>query len=209
MAFIDCPSPDPTHPVYEQVSRLSDAWCAIRIGNGWVVLEPTRGWYQIDDIPPQALEELPPPAGTLKSSFLPGLLAANIQNMPGNIDSLPVGWFRKAFHGLQDLRAQLGNTAKQNVASLPRKKATKPLVDRAALRLARSDIENALAGIYPNPRLARLSIERFLVTPDSTQQCVTILHDNPSRFGEPHPVRIRWWNKDTAENLKALQELLS
>lgn len=208
MAYIACPSPDPLHPVYAQVSQLPDEWSAIRVGDGWAVLEPSRGWYQIDEIPADIRQELPPPAGTLTSSFLPGLIAANLQNMPGNLDNLPVGWFSKAHKALSRTGSpQQPRSVGTSVTA--QKIRGKPKVDRAALRESRLALENALAGVYPDPEKARIRIERFCKGKAETDSCIKILQNNPQRFGTPHPIRIRWWSDTIGPYLKDLQEILS
>ena len=169
MAYIACPSPDPLHPVYAQVSQLPDEWSAIRVGDGWAVLEPSRGWYQIDEIP---------------ADIRQAHKALSRTGSPQQPRSVGTSVTAQKIRG-------------------------KPKVDRAALRESRLALENALAGVYPDPEKARIRIERFCKGKAETDSCIKILQNNPQRFGTPHPIRIRWWSDTIGPYLKDLQEILS
>lgn len=197
------PSPS-QNIVNAQMSKLPDNWVTFSIGEGWVALEPSRGWYQIDGLPEELIRQLPPRAGKLSSAFLPELLAANIQNMPGNGNSLPIGWFKNACAILQEDKVETKHEAAVPTERSRHQKGP----DREQLRACRLDLHNALAGIYPNPEAARKSVERFLRSENTASACQAVLQKNPTRFGQAHPLHQRWWNPSLSEILSKLKEML-
>lgn len=191
--------------IKDQVARLPERWLVYEVGEGVAALEPSLGWFQIDNLPDELLALLPPRAAKLSSSFQPELIATNIQNMPGNAADLPVGWFKKASDTLKDF--QLSELKDETPVPVVVKN-TRRRNDHKKLRDLRLALENALAGIYPDPRAARKRIERFLAKDGPAADCVAILSKNPTRFGTPHPLQQRWWNPDLQRTLPELEEML-
>lgn len=191
--------------VKEQIARLPERWLVYQVGEGVAALEPSLGWFQIDNLPDKLVALLPPRAAKLSSSFLPELLATNIQNMPGNAADLPVGWFKSASAILEDF---LQSGFEDETPSPVAVKNTQNASDPKKLRGLRLRLENALAGIYPDPEAARKRIERYLAKDGPAADCIAILSKNPTRFGTPHPLQQRWWNPDLQSTLPELEEML-
>jgi hypothetical protein len=203
MAVLVNSYPEPGNIIEQQLASLPDHWIAIKAGAGWASLEPTRGWYEIDAIPEDVKLNLPPSAGHLTSRFLPQLLARNIENMPGNIDLLPIGWF-------DDAIAVLSSAAQEPLSSTVARDLLRKRTRRnpEALKTIRLELQNALAGLYQNPGSACARIERALRRDDSTV-ILTLLNDNPDHFGSTHSIKRRWWHPDLETHLNALEELSS
>lgn len=192
--------------VKEQVALLPDRWLVYEIGEGVAALEPSLGWFQIDELPETLIARLPQRAAKLTSAFLPELLATNIQNMPGNAADLSVGWFKKASMTLDAFLTE--GQAKETPPPAPVRKQRQAR-DRLKLRDIRLRLQNAIAGIYPDPLAARKRIERFVQKDGSTEECIAILIKNPTRFGKPHPLPQRWWNPELQSILPEYEEILS
>lgn len=203
MAVLVNPQPDPGDIIEQQLASLPDHWIAIKAGAGWASLEPTRGWYEIDAIPEDVKLNLPPSAGQLTSRFLPQLLAQNIENMPGNIDLLPIGWFDTAINLLSSADPETPKSAGANQA--PRKRTRR---NPEALKTIRLELQNALAGLFQNPGSACARIERTLRR-DDCSVILTLLNHNPDHFGSTHSIKRRWWHPDLETHLHALKDLSS
>ncbi|RCK43218.1 hypothetical protein [Thalassospira profundimaris] len=203
MAVLVNPHPDPGNLIEQQLAGLPDHWIVVKAGAGWASLEPTRGWYEIDAIPEDIKVNLPPAAGQLNSHFLPQLIAQNIENMPGNIDNLPIGWFDDACAVLTSAKPETPPAAKSSTTSRKRTRR-----NPEALKAIRLELQNALAGLYEDPGAACARIERALQRDDSTF-ILTLLNHNPDHFGSTHSIKRRWWHPDIEIHLQALEDLSS
>lgn len=217
MALVRCHGYE-SDPWGEELARFPENWAFFRLPAGWVAVEPSTGWYQIGDLPPDILDMLPPRAGRLgRSEWILRHITLTLPAMPGNARDLEPGWslramtdierYLTALEGQNDtspVQLKAGEQTPETPATQarPKRRRTDP-----ALKEHRLVLENDLAGFFPKPDRARKRIEQEIAKL-GVDRVMDLLKSNPATFADPHPRHLRWVARSLSDNLRKLEELL-